>query len=135
MSLQEVAVRMVDPRPAGAVSEGGRDAAWNERQRADLARIDAWNKDRRDKIGEFLKAGAVRFNETWAHLRDRSGRTITVSKFYPALNVAVDVFPSIGSTEEIEIADKRRIFAKVGVRYGALDYSMELAELIPQVGL
>ena len=64
MSLMEVAVRMVEPRPAGVSSESRRDHEFSERQRAEKERIDAWNRDRSDKIGAFLRLGAVRFNET-----------------------------------------------------------------------
>lgn len=130
---EEMAVRMVEPRPQPAIVDA--DRAWTERVRRDQERIESWNRRHVDKIGVLLGSTFVRHNETWPWLRDRRGASLSCSRFYPAVNVAVDIFPVIGPAEEAEIADKREVFGAAGIRYGALSHAMELVDLIPQVGL
>ena len=51
------------------------------------------------------------------------------------IKTAVDVFEMIGPTEEREIEFKKQVFKENGIRYGALDFSMQLADLLPQTGI
>ncbi len=130
--IEEVAVRMVEPRAPRPTRS---DDAYFQRQAAEKARLDSWNAKAKDKIGALLGSLFVRHNEVWPNIRTASRESLTCSRFYPAINVAVDIFPVIGPEQERAIAWKREVFKAMGTRYGALSYDMEVTDLVPQVGL
>ena len=130
--MGEVAVRMVEPRRGPGMSE---DAAVEQQARNEKAGIDAYNERHRDKIGKFLGHEHFLPWQSFAHVKDRRGDVVTVTRFYPVLNIALDIFPKIiGPLCDI-VEERRQLLKAAGIRYGALDYGMALDDLIPQVGL
>lgn len=128
------ASRLLDPRRRVMSPEERQKqtdlAVARDRKRWALA-----NEARRDKIGEFLGSTFHRTHEAWPHLKGPDGQPVSVHRYYPTLNVALDIFPALTEADERAVADKRRILGAAGIRYGALTYDMELVGLVPQIGL
>ncbi len=103
-------------------------AAYREQQ--DLERIRELQRIQRDQIGELI--GATYY------IQDKyfgMSSSLSVSRYYPQRKVAIDIFKSLTDADKMEIAEKRIIFKKMGIRYGALTYDSDLAALLPQIGV
>jgi hypothetical protein len=107
-----------------------------EREVAELQEIEVKrlrNIERhRDPIGEVFDGKICRRNHSFWFIQYR-WMPVTVSHYYPDKNVALDVFQTIGPDERREIAFKREAFKAEGIRYAALDYSMDVADILPQI--
>lgn len=130
---------IVEPKPADEAptsQDAGQDAAYLAQKARDEAAILIENQKREqhDQIGTLLGSNFFIENKGFSWLR-MFNAPMTVSRFYPMLNTAVDIFKGIGPNEETEIAVKRKLFKAQGLRYGALSYAMDLSELIAQVGI
>lgn len=127
------------PRPADAqATEDMQDAADQAEIQAKAA------KKAQDSIGEMFSGSWFITNWTDPILNvPEMGPQMSVSRFYPEAWVAVDIFTHIGPWEERVIALKRKLFkendatfggTKHRVKYGALQWSDDLASLLPQLG-
>lgn len=107
-----------------------------DREQAELQEIEVRalrNKERsRDPIGELFGGKICRRDHSFWFIQYR-GLPVTVTHYYPDKNVALDVFQTIGPDEAREIAFKRQAFKAENIRYGALDYAMDVAALLPQI--
>lgn len=107
-----------------------------DRELAEIQQIEVRrirNEERhRDPIGDLIGAKLCQRNKSFWFIQYRSS-SITATHFYPEVNVAIDVFETIGPNEKKEIDFKRSAFRVEGIRYAALDYSMEASELLPQI--
>lgn len=103
-------------------------------ERRDRQRLDGREAARKkDKIGELI--GASYFISDKPFPTTFRGYCLTVSRFYPEVNAAVDLFEDIGKEEKNEIDFKRGVFVKSGIRYAALSWDSDLGEIVPQLGL
>lgn len=142
-SWMKPASRMVKPRAQvqdGAEAEAMRE---NEEFARDQGKLDAQKKAQDDKIGALL--GGKWFVTEWTDPilhHPVLNWQMTVSRFYPEIGVAVDIFPQIGVNEKEGIDLKRLLFKKyeatygdkkIKVKYGALSYADPLANLLPQL--
>ncbi len=100
----------------------------------DMTAINEMKRSQRDQIGELIGGTYYYQNKPFASVLYR-GVVVTVSRWYPQRQVAIDIFKDIGETERHEIAFKRQAFHDLGVRYGVLSYSSDLAALLPQIGV
>lgn len=126
------------PRPAEQASEEMQDA----KDQAEIQK--AQTKKEQDQIGAMFEGGWYITNWTDPILNiPEVGPQMSVSRFYPESWVAVDIFSHIGPWEEKIIAVKRKQFKendatfggkKHHVKYGALQWSDDLASLLPQLG-
>ena len=96
-----------------------------------MARIHVAERHR-DPIAELLGSKICRRNHSFLFIQHR-GLALRVSHFFPDKNIALDVFETIGPNEQQEITFKRQALRTEGVKYAALDYSMDVAEILPQV--
>lgn len=107
-----------------------------ERELAELQEIEGRQiqniEKHRDLIGEVFDGKVCRRNYSFWFIK-KMDQMITTTHYYPDKNVAIDVFQIIGPEEKKEIAFRREAFKKEGIRYGALDYSMDVSELLPQI--
>jgi hypothetical protein len=107
-----------------------------ERELAELDEIQRKNlraKERaRDPIAELFGGKFCILNKCFWFI-DYQSAPVRVHRYYPDKNVAVDVFPVIGPEETREIAFKRVAFKRERIRYGALSYAMDVAQLLPQI--
>ena len=132
--MSKVASRMVTPRRPPAGFEEA-DERLQRGAARDRARINAINDRNKDKIGEFLGSTFYRTGETWAHLRGRKGFPLACGRYYPVLNIAVDIFQRLTEADTEDVEEKRRVLGGAGIRYGALTYDMDLTDLVAQVGI
>ena len=96
-----------------------------------------------DQIGQIVNGNRYFTNWTFPILNiPEMGPQMSVSRFYPEVFVAVDIFKHIGEHEKKIIAAKRQAFKNNKVtyghdtkraRYGALEWSDPLANLLPQL--
>lgn len=86
----------------------------------------------RDFIGELIDAKVCKRNHPYWFIV-RNGFPIQTTHFYPEKKIAVDVFEVIGPEQKREIAFKREAFEREGIRYGAIDFYMDVADLLPQI--
>jgi len=121
-----VSPRPISPDKAEFLSE-------IERRKADEAMIQELKSLDRDEIGEQFKG---RYYKTFFLFWDITFRnkTLEVTRYYPDRGVAIDIFESIGSTEQEEIDFKRSALKKQGVKYAALSYASDLSEILSQIG-
>lgn len=127
--------------PSGSAE--AEDAKDNLELAQDLARAEERRKSKEDQIAKVFDGKW--FITEWTDpilVVPELGGQLSVSRFYPEANVAVDIFKSIGEWEQRVIAAKRKAFKekeaeyggqKIRVRYGALDWSMPLSNLAPQL--
>jgi len=100
----------------------------------DRKRIEDRNALRpKDKIGELIRA--THFTENKLFPVQFRGSTLSVSRYYPERNAAIDLFEDIHGAEKQEIEFKRDIFKKNGVRYAALSMKSQLASVVEQLGI
>lgn len=121
----------LDPRRTLSREEAELDSEIAELQAIEVKRIRAENKAR-DPIGELIGAKICKRNESFWFITF-NGLPVSVTHFYPEKNTAIDVFQVIGVQERREIEFKRRAFREEGLKYAALDYSMEVSELTSQL--
>jgi len=125
---------MVEPKPAGVPSD---DLAYERQRQLDEQRIAQENMEiiRRDEIGALLGSHYYLTDKSFPFLaRPGSSMCYSVTRFYARLNTAVDIFETLEG-RQMEVDFKRRACKAAGVRYGALDYSMRISDLIPQTGI
>lgn len=85
-----------------------------------------------DPVGEML--GCTYFIQNRPFPIQYMGHSVSVTRFYPEKNVAVDVFEEMGFVQKREIAFKRAVFKRSGVAYAALScWADELGDLLHQV--
>ena len=85
-----------------------------------------------DPVGEMLECTYFVQNKPFP--MSYQGRSVSVTRFYPEKNVAVDVFETKGPVERREIAFKRAVFKRSGVAYAAMScWADELGDLLRQV--
>lgn len=128
---------MVEPKaPRGLDAAAQDDENYLRQKQLDESRILQAERERaqHDQIGTLLGSNFYSTDKTWSFLT-QNGYQHRVSRWYPVLNTAVDIFASIDDQVKKEIEFKRLAFKKNGIRYGALDYSMSLDALIPQTGI
>lgn len=107
-----------------------------EQEKAELQEIELKrlrNEERhRDPLGELIDARICRRHHAFWNIAYK-GLPVTVTHYYPDKNVAIDVFQVIGVAEKREIEFKRQAFKNEGIRYGALDFYMDVSALLPQI--
>lgn len=136
--------KMVKPKRAPDPSSQEAEARQEQAEYAvDQQKIEQRKKEQEDQVGTLL--GSKYFIQQWTDpilLDTDRNIQMTVSRFYPEVNVAMDIYPFIGPDEKRDIELKRKIFSenpathagiKIKVRYGALSYSDPLANLMPQL--
>lgn len=142
-SWTKPAAAMRSPRrPLPADSAEAEAARENEEQARELAKLEAKRQANEDQIGKVFEGRWFITEWTDPILAFPDFGQLSVSRFYPETGVAVDIFKAIGEWETRLIEAKRKAFRereaeyggkKIKVRYGALDWSMPLANLLPQL--
>lgn len=117
-----------------------------EKDQQDHAEIEAKRvkvAEKKDQIADIF--GGSWFIQNWTDPIlnvPEIGPQMSVTRFYPMEFVAVDIFTHIGDHEKRVIAAKRKAFKenlvsygkeKRHVKYGALEWSDPLANLMPQL--
>lgn len=87
-----------------------------------------------DPIGEQFGGRYYRQNFSFPEVSWR-GRPVEVLRFYPDRGVALDVFETFDETNRDEVAFKRALFPRRGIRYVALQWSDDVTEVLAQIGL
>lgn len=86
-----------------------------------------------DPVGEMLKCTYYIQNKSFP--MTYMGGGVSVTRFYPERNVAIDVFEEMKEPVKREIAFKRGVFKRSGVAYAALScWADELNDLFKQIG-
>lgn len=113
-------------------AEDRRDAMEEARDRVKAARKES--SVPKDPLGDAIKAKGYVENKLFPAIF--RGATVSVSRFYPDKNAAVDIFEGgIAGAERMEIAFKRSMFKGTRIKYAALEPKSEMASLLEQLGV
>ena len=142
-SWKKPAAKMQQPKVLDPSSEESEIDRENREYIEDRGKIDAKAKANEDKIAQLLAAQWFVTDQTFPFLRHNvTGNQMSVSRFYPQVGVAVDIFVYMGDWEKQIIEQKRKLFKEndaelngkpTRIKYGALSYSDPLANLLPQL--
>jgi len=99
---------------------------------ADTAKIEAKKKSNEDKIAQLLGAQYFITDHAWPFLRSGAG-ALTVSRFYPEINVAIDTFSHVGDHELRLIEIKKKALNEHGIKYAWLDWTKQSADIVPEL--
>lgn len=141
-SWRKPEARMVKSKAAPAASSAEAEEALEAQELAE-SRARLQRQTQEDKIGALI--GGKMFVTNWTDpilLHPIAGAQLSVSRYYPEVGIAVDIFPYLGEIQAREIQFKRRAFKEsaahhagqeIHVKYAALSYSDQLASIIPQI--
>jgi hypothetical protein len=104
-----------------------------ERQNAE-AKAAARKQKQLGKVAQFLNAKVMVTDRTFPFLTFKTVQ-LSVSEWYPQLNVAVDKFFQMEDVRHDEIAFKQAQFRANGIQYAYLTPEMDLVDLADQLNL
>lgn len=119
-------------RQPPANSAQAEDAREEKELQAAQGQIAARRKAQHDPIADLLGATYFVTDWAWPFLRWGPG-ALTVSRWYPEINVAIDTFNYVGDHEKRLIEHKRKTLNENHIKYAWLDWSKKTSDLVPEL--
>jgi hypothetical protein len=101
-------------------------------EQKDQAAIDARKSVDSNKVASMLGGTWYITDHTWPYFRS-DDRQMSVTEFYPDLNIAIDKFFNFGPHEERLTKEKKRLLNANGIRYAYLEPMKSLGDIGPDL--
>ena len=133
---EKPAAKVVTPSEVGSgVSSEQYEALTDVREKAARqADLDGRNDAKSNKVASLLGGTYYIQEKTWPFLTHQ-GRQLSVSEFYPELNVAIDKFYHMDEWELALVESKKVTLKSNGIKYAFLTPEKSLADLEVELGL